>query len=182
MSPCNRTLSPLGSLHVVSLHTVSSGSVQMTILITNANMIREVPLTPTLSMPSTPEWGNCFPNTCIIHPQPPQHEAFAIVSTVHSCSLCSPCTLSVNGVCIPHLLDYWSHSHTGASVEKEARPSDKECLIGLWWCLFFFLKVAACCSTNRTCSLEWVLLKRGQSCWGNLLHALPGRAQEKCSV
>lgn len=76
-----------------------------------------------------------------------------------------PASFPVNGVCIPHLLDYWSHSHTGASVEKEARSSDKECLIGLWWCLFFLLKVSACCSTNQTCSLERVVLKRGQSCW-----------------
>lgn len=76
-----------------------------------------------------------------------------------------PASFPVNGVCIPHLLDYWSHSHTGASVEKEATSSDKECLIGLWWCLFFLLKVSACCSTNQTCSLERVTLKRGQSCW-----------------
>lgn len=93
-----------------------------------------------------------------------------------------PASFRVNGACIPHLLDYWFHSHAGAPVEKKARSSDKKCLIGLWWCLFFFLKVAACCSTNQTCSLEWVMLKRGQSCWGNLLYTLPRRAQEKCSV
>lgn len=92
-------------------------------------MVRQVPLMPTPTTPSTPEWGNCFPNTCIIHPQPPQHETFAIVSTRVACVL--PASFPVNGVCVPHLPDYWSHSHTGASVEKEAGSSVKECLIGL---------------------------------------------------
>ena len=118
---------------------------------------------------------------------PPPHQNGATVSPTHALFIPShpnmkclllfppsthvasvlPASFLANGISTPHFVGYWSHSHTGASVEKGARSSDKECsdrfgVLSFW----FFVKVAAYCNTKKkNSSLERVMLKRGQSCW-----------------
>lgn len=94
---------------------------------------------------------------CLLLFPPSTHVAYVLLAS-----------FLVNGFCIPHLMDYWPHSHISASVEKEARSSDKE--YSDWFVVmsFFFLfslKVAAYYNTNETFSLEMIVFKRGQSCW-----------------
>lgn len=133
--------SPLDICTLFSHHTVSSASMQTMILIRNDDLIRTVPPTPTLSTPSTPEWGNCFPSTCIIPSQPPQHEMFAIVPIVHPCSLCSPSILpsvyhnsQITGP-IHILVHQWERSLI-------IRP--KSVMISLGLCLSFFFLPESC--------------------------------------
>lgn len=66
----------------------------------------------------------------------------------------------MNGFCIPHLMDYWPHSHTSASVEKEASSSDKEYSDWFGVMSIFSLKTTTRYNANETFSLEPIVLKR----------------------